>query len=161
MFSIGTLIVSLIAFLILFWVIKTFAFEPLAKMLEQRREHIERQISEAEEGRAQAERLLAEHRQMLDEARHEAKQMVDSARARADEQARQIVAEAQAEAQRLLEENRNLIERERQEALNAVLDKVSALTVELTTKLLHNHVTESVHDEMLKEAEQKLGELVC
>lgn len=161
MFSIGTLIVSLIAFLILFWIIKAFAFEPLAKMLEQRREHIERQITEAEEGRAQAERLLAEHRQMLDEARHQAREMVDSARGRADEQARQIVANAQAEAGRLLEENRNLIDRERQEALNAVLEKVSALTVELTTKLLHNHVSDVVHEEMLQEAEKKLGELVC
>lgn len=161
MFQIGTLVVSLIAFLILFWLIKVYGFEPLAKMLEKRRQHIEQQITEAEEGRAQAERLLAEHRQMLDEARHEAKAMVDSARGRADEQARQIVAEAQAEAARLLEENRSLISRERQEALNGVLEQVSALTVELTTKLLQGHVTEAVHEEMLKEAEKKLGELVC
>lgn len=161
MFQIGTLIVSLIAFLILFWFIKVFGFGPLAKMLEQRRQHIEQQIHDAEEGRAQAQRLLAEHQKMLDEARREAKDLVESARARADEQARQIVAQAQSEASRLLEENRTLIDRERQEALNAVMDKVSALTVELTTKLLHNHVSETAHEEMLKEAEKKLGELVC
>jgi F-type H+-transporting ATPase subunit b len=159
--ELGTMIVTLLAFLIMLAIVVRFGFKPLSNMLEQRRLYIERQITEAEEGRAQAERLLAEHRQLVEQARQEAKQMVDAARARADEQARQIIAAAEAEAARLLEENRKLIERERQEALDSVMDKVAGLTVELTTKLLREHVTPEVHQRMLKEAEERLGELVC
>ncbi|MBX6352106.1 MAG: F0F1 ATP synthase subunit B [Thermoflavifilum sp.] len=161
LFELGTFVVSIITFLILFWLIKHFGFEPLAKMLEQRRVHIETQISEAEKSRAEAEALLAEQRRLLEEARQEAKRLLESAQARADEQARQIVAEAQAEAQRILEEGRQVIERERAEALSAVLDRVSQLTVELAAQLLREHVTPQVHEEMLQEAEKRLGELVC
>ncbi|WP_245632699.1 F0F1 ATP synthase subunit B [Alicyclobacillus kakegawensis] len=161
MFEFGTMIVTLLAFLIMLAIVIRFGFKPLSNMMEQRRLYIERQIAEAEEGRAQAERLLAEHRELVDQARRESKQMVDAARARAEEQARQIVAAAEAEAERLLEENRKLIERERQEALDSVLNQVAGLTVELTGRLLRERVTPEVHQEMLKEAEKRLGELVC
>lgn len=161
MFELGTFLLSIISFLIVFWIISKVGFKPLAKMLEQRRIHIETQISEAEQGRMQAEKILAEQRQLLEQARHDAKEMMDAARMRADEQARAMIREAQAEAARILEENRAQIERERNEALQAVLDKVAGLSVELTTKLLHNHVSSAVHEEMLAEAEKKLGELVC
>lgn len=157
----GTMIVSLLGFLITFGIIYKVAFKPLSNIMEQRRVHIERQIQSAEEGRTEAERLLAEQRLLLDQARNEAKELLDVARRRADDQARTIVAEAQAEAQRLLEEGRQLIERERAEALSAVLERVAGLTVELTTKLLHDHVSAPVHDEMITEAEKRLGELVC
>lgn len=156
----GTLIVSLLGFLITFWIIAKVAFKPLAKMMEQRRLHIEGQIRDAEDGRAQAERILAEQRELLEQTRHDAKEIMDVARVRAETQAQDIVQQAQAETQRLLAEGRSLIERERAEAMNGVLEKVAGLTVELTTKLLRNHVTEPVHADMLGEAQKQLGELV-
>lgn len=159
MIQLGTLIVSVLAFLLMFLIIQRFGFKPLGKMLEQRRIHIETQIREAEGSRAHAERLLAEHRQLLDQARNEARDILDAARARSDEQARQIVEAAHEEAERLLADGRQLIERERNEALTSILDRVSALTVELTEKLLQNHVTPALHQDLLKEAEQRVGEL--
>lgn len=161
MFEFGTFILSIVSFLIVFWIIAKVGFKPLGKMLQDRRMYIENQIIDAEQGRKDADRVLAEQRQLLEQSRVEAKNLLDTARVRADEQAREIIREAQAEAQRVLEENRAAIARERSEALNEVLTKVSQLTVELTTKLLHNHVSEAVHQEMLTEAEKSLGELVC
>lgn len=161
MFEIGTFVVSIITFLILFWLIQKFGFKPLANVMEQRRQHVEKQISDAETQRADAEKLLAEQRAMLEQARVDARNLLDAARARADEQVRTILAEAQAESQRQLDEARQLIERERTEALNAALEKVAGLTVELTDRLLRSHVSEAVHQEMLAEAQKQLGELVC
>ncbi len=161
MIEVGTLVISLLTFLVMFWLIQHFAFKPLANMLEQRRNHVETQLSEAEEGRAEAEKLLAQQRDLLDQSRREARELLDAARMRADEQAHQLVEEAQAESQRILAEARTLIEQERAEALAGVMEQVTQLTVELTTKLLRDHVSDAVHAEMLKEAEQRLGELVC
>lgn len=161
MFEFGTFIVSILGFLIMFWIIKVYGFAPLAKMLEQRRLFVEGQLSEAEQGRIQAEQYLQEQRQLLEQARQQAKDLLESARVRSEDQAREIIAAAQAEANRLLEEGRELIERERTEVLNEVLAKVSSLTVEISEKLLREHVTEQVHDEMVVEAEKRVGELVC
>ncbi|MCL6636929.1 MAG: F0F1 ATP synthase subunit B [Alicyclobacillus sp.] len=156
----GTMIVSVLGFLISFGIVYKVAFKPLANMMEQRRVHIENQINAAERDRAEAERLLAEQRKLLEEARNEARQLLDTARARADEQARQIVQEAKAEADRLLTEGRQLIERERAEAMNQVLQTVTELSVQLAAKLLRGHTSEAVQRDMVAEAERHLGELV-
>ncbi|PWI57977.1 ATP synthase F0 subunit B [Sulfoacidibacillus thermotolerans] len=161
MFELGTFIVSIVTFLIMFWIIKTYGFAPLARMLEQRRQLVEGQISEAEQNRLQAEKYLNEQHTLLEEARKQAKEIVDAARVRADEQAREIVAAAEAEAERLLESNRQLIERERAEAMSEVMATVSSLTVELSEKLLHRHADQAVHAEMVQEAEKMLGDLAC
>ena len=161
MFELGTFIVSIIGFLILFWLIKVYGLPPLARMLEKRRQYVESQLGEAEQNRAQAEEILSEQRRLLEQARQQARDMLEAARARAEEQARDIVGQAQSEAQRLLEANRQMLERERAEAMQSVLAAVSALTVEISEKLLRRHVTEDVHADMLREAEQRLGELVC
>ncbi|EJY56621.1 ATP synthase F0, B subunit [Alicyclobacillus hesperidum URH17-3-68] len=160
-FQVGTFIFSIISFLIVFFFIQRFAFRPLAKMLEQRRQHVESQITEAEKSREEAASLLAEQRRLLDEARKEAKNLLDAARVRADEQAREILLKAEEEASRILEENRQAIVRERDEALAAVTQRVAELSVELTAKLLHSHVSPELHREMVAEAEKRLGELVC
>jgi len=161
MIQLGTMIVSVLTFLIMYLLIKRYGFKPLAEMLEKRRVHISTEITEAESSRRQAELLLAEQRQLLEHARNEAKQIVDVARTRADAQAHDILQTAQTEAERLLEEGRERISRERDEAMNSVFTQVSTLAVNLSTKLLHNHVTPAVHDDMLLEADKSLGELVC
>lgn len=161
MFEIGTFIFSIIMFVVMFLIVWSVGFKPVAKMLEKRRVHVTTQIDEAERGRAEAERILAEQIRVLEESRTEAKAIMEAARVRAEEQARSIIEEAQAESARELAEGRSLIERERAEAMNEVLTKVANLTVELTTKLLAEHVTAQVQANMLAKAEQRLGELVC
>ncbi len=161
MFELGTFLVSIATFLIMFLIIRRYGFGPMAKMLEKRRLYVETQITDAEQNRLQAERFLTEQRQLLESARHQAKELLDTARVRADELARDILSEAQTESRRLLEENRQLIERERAEVLNGVMTSVSALTVELSEKLLRRNLSHEAHQEMVREAEKLLGELIC
>lgn len=161
MFELGTFIVSIVAFLIMYWIIRRYGFGPMAKMLEKRRQYVEGQITDAEQNRLQAEQFLTEQRQLLEAARHQAKELLDAARLRAEEQATDILNEAQSESRRLLEENRQMIERERTEVLNGVMASVSALTVELSEKLLRRNLSLEAHEEMVKEAEKLLGELIC
>lgn len=160
-FEVGTFIFSIISFLIVFFIVQRFAFKPLANMMDKRRKYVESQITDAESNREEAAKLLSEQKKMLDEAKHDAKNLLDAARVRADEQARELIQKAEEEASRVLDENRAAITRERDEALAAVTNRVAELTVELTSKLLHDHVTEEVHNEMVTEAEKRLGELVC
>ena len=161
MFEFGTFIVSIVTFLILFFVIRHFGFEPFNNILEKRRQFVIDQLNEAERNRQQTDRLLDDQRQLLEDARQQARELLEAARRRADEQGREIVRLAQEEAQRLLETNRQLIERERAEAMDSVLSAVSSLTVELSEKLLRRHSGEVEHQAMIEEAEARLGELVC
>ena len=74
----GLMIWTIIAFLITFFVLKRYAFGPIQKMLDERREQIRRSIEEAENARAaralRAERLagaLSRARQALAAGRWE------------------------------------------------------------------------------------------
>ncbi len=160
MFELGTFIVSIVGFLIVFWIIFHYGYKPFANILEKRREYVEAQITDAEARKVQADSVLAENQKLLEDARRQSKEILENARLRADEHMRSVIEAAEKESRRLLEEAREQIERERKETLDTVLQTASALTVQVAEKLLMNHVTEPVHAELEKEAEERLGELV-
>ncbi len=161
MFELGTFIVSIISFLIVYWIIRRLAFHPLHNMFEKRRMYVETQLSDAEKEREQAIKMAADQKEMLETSRKQAKEMIDHARLRAEEQAKEIVDQAKNEAERLVEQGRSLIEKEREEALRAVMAEVTTLTVSISEKLLREHANESLHEQLVKEADAHLGELVC
>lgn len=160
MFELGTFLVSIVGFLIVFAIIFKLGYKPFARILEARRVYVETQVSEAEQRKLQAEEILAENQRILEDARRQSREILDTARLRADEHLRSVVENAEKESKRLLEEAREQIERERKETLATVLQSASALTVQMAEKLLLNHVTPAVHEELEKEAKERLGELV-
>src|ERR671934_2856493 len=82
----GLMIWTIVAFLITLFVLKRFAFGPIQKTIDERRERIRRSIEEAEDARAEARRLLEEHRSLIGQARGQAEQILAEARKVADAQ---------------------------------------------------------------------------
>src|SRR5205809_4044774 len=76
----GLMIWTIVAFLVTLFVLKRYAFGPIQKMIDERRDLIRRSIEEADNARDEARRLLEEHRAMLQEARNEAEQILVEAR---------------------------------------------------------------------------------
>jgi len=76
----GLMIWTIVAFLITLWVLKRYAFGPIQKTIDERRERIQRSIQEAEDARAEARRLLEEHRSLIGQARGQAEQILTEAR---------------------------------------------------------------------------------
>ena len=76
----GLMIWTLIAFGLTFWVLKRYAFGPIQKMIDERREQIRRSLEEAEHARSEARQLLEEHRALMSEARSEAEGILAEAR---------------------------------------------------------------------------------
>jgi F-type H+-transporting ATPase subunit b len=68
----GLMIWTIVCFLITLFVLSRYAFGPIQKMIDERRERIRRSIEEAEEARAEARRLLEEHRALVGQARSQA-----------------------------------------------------------------------------------------
>ena len=65
----GLMIWTVVCFLITLWVLKRYAFGPIQKTIDERRQRIEQSIHEAEEARNEARRLLEEHRALIGQAR--------------------------------------------------------------------------------------------
>src|SRR6266550_2260692 len=100
----GLMIWTTVCFLITLFVLKRYAFGPIQKMIDDRRERIRQSIEEAEHARAEARRLLEEHRSLIGQARGEAEQILAEARRVSEAQRRRVKEETEADRQRRLEE---------------------------------------------------------
>src|SRR6266540_1261164 len=92
----GLMIWTLVCFLITFLVLRRYAFGPIQKAIDERRERIRRSIEEAEHARTEARRLLEEHRALIGQARGQAEQILTEARRVADSQRQRVKEETEA-----------------------------------------------------------------
>jgi len=70
--SLGLMIWTLIAFGVTFWVLKKFAYPKIEEALDKRAALISESLDSAERQRVEADKLLADYRQRLAEAREQA-----------------------------------------------------------------------------------------
>jgi F-type H+-transporting ATPase subunit b len=102
----GLMIWTVVFFLIVFFVLRKFAFGAIQKLIDERREQISRSIQEADNARDEARKLLEEHRSLMSEARSEAEQIIAEARKTRESMELRMREETEQERQRRLEETR-------------------------------------------------------
>src|ERR1700687_3048295 len=105
----GLMIWTLVFFLIVFLVLRKYAFGAIQKLIDERREQIRRSLEEADNARDEARRLLEEHRQLIGKARGEAEQILAEARKTRESMEQRMREETETERQRRLEETRKEI----------------------------------------------------
>lgn len=148
----GLMIYTLITFGVLLFILKRYAFGPLQTVIDKRREAINESIRHAEEMNENAERLLAEYRESVANAKAEAEQIVDRARKVGDDQKAEIVGDAKAQAQKEVESAREQIQRETRKALQEIKDQVADLTVLAAGKVAGKTITKEDHLRLVDEA---------
>jgi F-type H+-transporting ATPase subunit b len=137
------LIIGAIAFLIVFALLAKVLMPRISQTLAERTDAIEGGLKRAEETQEEAQRVLAQYRAQLADARHEAARI----REQAKEEAAQIVAQGRAdgvaERERIIASANAQIEADRQQALTALRAEIGSLSVELAGRI----VGESLVDE--------------
>ena len=148
----GLMIWTIVAFLITLFVLKRYAFGPIQKTIDERRERLRRSIEEAEGARAEARKLLEEHRSLIGQARGQAEQILGEARKVAEAMARRVKEETEADRQRRLEETQRQIEAETQRALQQIRAEVAELTIMATTKVTGKVLEDDDHRRLIEDA---------
>jgi F-type H+-transporting ATPase subunit b len=100
----GLMIWTLIAFGITFFVLKKYAFGPIQKTIDDRRDRIRQAVEEADNARNEARELLEQNRAILAQARSESADILAETRKVADAQLDRAKQEVEAERQRRLVE---------------------------------------------------------
>ena len=148
----GLMIWTLIAFAITFFVLRKFAFGPIQKTIDERRERIRESLSEADHARAEARRLLEEHRKLIAQAKGEAGEILAEARRVGDAQLARAKEETEADRQRRLEDTRKQIEAETARALEQIRNEVAELTLEATSRVVGKVLTSEDHRRLIDDA---------
>ena len=154
------LIVGTAAFLLLLWFLAKKVFPVFEKVFAERRDAIEGGMERASAAEEEAKEALAQYREQLADARHEAARLREDAR----EQGAAILAEmreqAQADARRITEQAHQQIEADRVQAVNALRTQVGTLAADLAGRIVGESLTDDerarrVVDRFLDELETR------
>lgn len=130
------LIYGSVAFILVFLVLAKFAFPRISKLLEERGERIQGEMQQAEQARAEADRILEQYRAQLANAREEANRIIDEGRQTADALRRDLTEKAERDAQAIVARAQDEIRAERERAFNDLRQQVGELSVELATRVV-------------------------
>jgi F-type H+-transporting ATPase subunit b len=152
----GLMIWTVVCFLITLWVLKRYAFGPIQRTIDERRERIRQAIDEADKAREEARSLLEEHRKLIGSAKSDAEEILAEARKVAEANERRMREETEADRQRRLEETRRQIEAETRRALEQIRAEVADLSLLAATKVTRKSLDDEDHRRLIEEA---VGEL--
>src|SRR6476646_185311 len=131
----GLMIWTLICFAITFFVLRRFAFGPIQKTIDARRDRIRAAVDEADKARDEARELLEQHRQLIADAKGEAADILADARKVGDAQIARVKEEAESARTRRLDETQRQIEAETKRSLDLIRSEVADLTLEATARV--------------------------
>src|ERR1700751_4304519 len=154
--NVGIMIWTIVVFTISFLVLRRWVFPRIGDALDQRAKRIEGEIDAADRLRAEADKILAEYRERLKEARAQSEEIVQHARQTAEsheseakERGRELLAEAAQRAERDIE---TATKRARDDLRREVAD----LTIMATEKVTRKTLDDADQRRLVEEA---LGEL--
>ena len=148
----GLMIWTIVCFLIALYVLKKYAFGPIQKMIDARREQIRHSIEEAEQARVEARKLLEEHKALLQSARGDADEILAEARKTREAMELRMREETEAERKRRIEETRREIAAETARALEKIRTEVADLTLEATAIVVGRKLDSERDRELITEA---------
>src|SRR5262245_31093409 len=143
---------TLIAFGITFFVLRKYAFGPIQKTIDERRDRIRLAVEEADAARAEARDLLEQHKALIGQAKSEAAEILAETRKVAEAQHQRAREETEADRQRRLEETRKQIEAETARALEQIRVEVADLTLEATSRVVGRVLTDEDHRRLIDDA---------
>lgn len=144
-------IVSALNFIVFFVLIWTFAFKPVSKMLEDRRERIEQGLKDAEQARRDRENAESERVATLAEARKEANDILARAQKVAQETRDADLAATRQELERIRERAANDIEAEKQRAIAELRGEVADLALAAAGRVLGESMTDDRQRRLVRE----------
>ncbi len=148
----GLMIWTLVCFALTFFVLRKFAFGPIQKTIDDRRQRIRESVEEAERARADARTMLEEHRALIGQAKTEAGGILAEARKVADSQRDRAREEIEEDRQRRLEDTRKQIEAETARALEQIRSEGADLTLIATSKVTGKVLDRDDHRKLIEDA---------
>jgi F-type H+-transporting ATPase subunit b len=154
--NVGLMIWTLLLFAISMFVLAKLAFPLITEALDRRQKAIEDSIDAAERTRLDADQLLADYRERLSEARHQADEIVDRARKAAEIHERDAHDQAQSKREQMIEQTRRDIEAETRRAIDEIRREVAELTVMATEKVTRKTLTDEDQRRLVEDALSEL-----
>ncbi len=139
--ALGLLIWTLLAFLIVFFILKKYAWPAIVGGLKKREESIAESLATAEKVKAEMSQLKNENEALLAKAREERGLLLKEARETKDKIINEAKDQAKAEANKIITEAQVAINAQKMAALTEVKNQVGKLVIEVSEKVLRKELS--------------------
>lgn len=145
--SVGLLFWTLVAFLIVFFILKKFAWKPILNSLKERETGIADAIASADKVKAEMAQIKSENETMLAKAREERATLIKEAKATADKMLADAKEKAKTEYDRIVADAQAAIQQQKMAALTDVKNKVGSLVIDVAEKVLRRELSDKAGQE--------------
>jgi F-type H+-transporting ATPase subunit b len=145
--GLGLLVWTLLAFLIVFFILKKFAWKPILTTLKERETGIADSIAMADRVKAEMALLQNENETLMAKAREERAQMLKEAKETSDKMINAAKDQAKAEAAKIIADANQQIYNQKMAALTDVKNQVGLLVVDVAEKVLRRELSDKAGSE--------------
>ena len=138
--GIGLIFWQLVVFLVVFFILLTFVWKPVANALKAREGFISDALQSAELAKHEMAQLKADNEVLLDEARRERDVILKEATAAGNRIKDEAKAETSKIAEKMIADARSSIENEKKAALAEIQNLVAELSLDIAEKVLKKNL---------------------
>lgn len=147
----GLMFWTLLIFIVLLIVLSRYAFKPLIAAVEAREASLEAAITQAQQDRDAAAKLMAEQQQQLEAARAEAQRFIAEGRATAEKLKASMLEETRAQQQELLERAKRDLEGEKVRAIADLRREAVDLALAGAGKLIARNLDDAANRKLVED----------
>ncbi len=145
------ILTQIAGFIILFWLLKRFAWGPILNMLEERRNKIANEFQTIEETKKEISILKKEYETKLAEIEVLAQTRLREGIKEGERVAKQIIDRAREESIKILKEKEEEIRKEREKALKGLESRIIDLSVIVASKAIGSSLGKEDHLRIINE----------
>ena len=145
--ALGLLFWTLVAFLVVFFLLKKYAWPAIIKGLHEREQGIAESLATAEKVKAEMAQLKNENEALLIKAREERSQMLKEARETKEKIINDAKELAKAEANKIMVETQAAINQQKMAAITDVKNQIGNLVIEVSEKILRRDLANKTDQE--------------
>ncbi len=154
--DVGLIFWTFISFVVLFFVLKKFAWKPIVGTVNDREQSIKDALASAENAKKEMENLTADNERILKEARAEREIMIKEARDLKTKMISDAKEEAKVAADKMISQAQEAIKNEKKSAIADLKNQVASLSIEIAEKVVENELSDK--EKQLKLVEDMLGD---
>ncbi len=147
----------LIVFIILLIVLVRFGWPVVDNIITKREDTVKEALKKSEEAQIESERVLAEYKEQLDDAKAQSTQIIADARNAAEAVKADITSKAQAEADDMIAKARAAIEAEKQQAIAELQGSIADTSVDVASRLIGENLNDSEHRAIIERYVKEAG----
>lgn len=155
-----TLIAQICNLFLQLLVFKIFFLDKIKAILDQRREAADKQITEAENAKAEAMTVKKTYEQNMLQAKAKADDLLQTAQRTANSRSEEIIAQAQQQAAQIKSKAADDIALEKKKAINEAKDEISDLAMAIAGKVVGRELNVGDQAEMIDRFIDELGDNV-